>query len=153
MNAVAAPALTISETPSVLPAALRAAYLDTDYLVWSAEPFALRIGVQSPPLLALFRSSDVDCAAFLTAWNPIGERLDVASNARRQQQLDAHLAGMAIARVRGAGQGRTTQWPAEMSVLALGLTRNDTLRLGRAFEQNAVVWIGPDAVPELLLLR
>jgi hypothetical protein len=35
----------------------------------------------------------------------------------------------------------------------LGVTRRAAQALGRQFEQNAIVWAGAAAVPELILLR
>ena len=40
-----------------------------------------------------------------------------------------------------------------LGLLALGLSRNETIELGHLFDQNAVVWSGVDGVPELILLR
>jgi hypothetical protein len=35
----------------------------------------------------------------------------------------------------------------------LGISRQQAMDLGDRLEQNAIVWCGPDAVPELVLLR
>ena len=56
------------------------AYLRCHYRVLEAPPFTLRIGERSAALAALFERSGCDCAAFLTAWNPRGERHEVAAN-------------------------------------------------------------------------
>jgi len=34
-----------------------------------------------------------------------------------------------------------------------GLARAAAQELGRQFQQNAIIWAGADAVPELILLR
>ena len=53
----------------------------------------------------------------------------------------------------GAGADPTGAWPAEKSFLALGVGEEAARNLGNCFHQDAVVWVGPDAVPRLLLLR
>jgi hypothetical protein len=35
----------------------------------------------------------------------------------------------------------------------LGLSLEAAKALGKKYDQNAVVWCGPDAIPELVLLR
>ena len=39
------------------------------------------------------------------------------------------------------------------AILVLGLALEAAKSLGNAYEQNAVIWCGPDAVPSLVLLR
>jgi hypothetical protein len=53
----------------------------------------------------------------------------------------------------GVGQHPTNGWPGEPSYLVFGLTRSESVELALRLEQNATVWCGADAVPELLLLR
>lgn len=44
-------------------------------------------------------------------------------------------------------------WPTEKSFFVLGLDLNTSKSLGRQFNQNAIVWIGSNAIPQLILLR
>jgi hypothetical protein len=44
-------------------------------------------------------------------------------------------------------------WPAEKSFFVPELDLNTARALGRQFNQNAMVWIGNDAIPRLILLR
>jgi hypothetical protein len=53
----------------------------------------------------------------------------------------------------GIGQHPTGSWPGEPSYLVPGLARAAALELGRQFAQNALIWAGDDAVPELILLK
>jgi len=41
----------------------------------------------------------------------------------------------------------------ERSVFAYGMDKASACALGRQFRQDAIVWVGPDAVPQLVLLR
>ena len=53
----------------------------------------------------------------------------------------------------GIGCDPSGCWPGEASCLVLGLSIDIARALGTEFEQNAIVWCGADAVPELVLLR
>lgn len=54
---------------------------------------------------------------------------------------------------RGAGLDPSGQWPAEESLLVLGINLAIAVEIGREFEQNAIVWIDSAAIPHLILLR
>ena len=53
----------------------------------------------------------------------------------------------------GMGEHPSGQWPGEPSFLILGLPLDAAKQLGARHEQNAIVWCGTDAVPQLILLR
>ena len=129
------------------------AYLETDYCVFTEAPFALRIGAASEPLAGLYRQHGVNCAAFVTACNPYSQQMDAAANAARQAELESELKQRSLRFLAGEGRHPAGGWPAETSFLVLGISREEAKELGRRYEQNAVAWCGPDAVPELLLLR
>jgi len=130
------------------------AYRETHYLVTELlQPFALRIGTPSIELGALYRRRGVDSAAFLTACNPYGRLLDEAVNAAAQERLRGELETLGLAYFGGEGRHPRGGWPAEASFLALGLSRQEAVALGRRYRQNAVVCCGPDTVAHLVLLR
>ena len=133
------------------------AYRETDYLVQltaeGANALRLRVGVFHPGLADLYAEHAVRSGAFVTACNPYGERLDEADNLERQAALHQFLTRQGWSCLPGMGQHPTGGWPGEASFFVLGLGRAAAQSLGRKFEQNAVVWCGPDAVPQLLLLR
>jgi hypothetical protein len=113
----------------------------------------LRVDVVCPDLLLLHARYQVSCSAFITACNPLGIPADAPVNAQRQQELSAELSHRSLPALPGIGQHPTHSWPGEPSFLVLGVTRWAAQGLGRQFEQNAIVWCGPDAVPALILLR
>jgi len=53
----------------------------------------------------------------------------------------------------GIGQHSSNGWIGEKSYLVFGLTLDDAKALGTRLEQNAIVWSGADAIPQLILLR
>jgi hypothetical protein len=129
------------------------AYRETDYRVLEGLPATLHVDAACPQLLLLHARYQANCSAFITAYNPLGKRAAAARNAQRQQALLAELTRRKLVVIRGMGQHPTNQWPCEPSFLVLGITRRAARALGRQFEQNAIIWSGPDAVPKLILLR
>jgi hypothetical protein len=139
---------------SRLPEELIAAYLKAEYrAVVHGAAITLRIGAQSRGILSLFEQSKTNCAAFITAENPFSAPQTSETNAERQGKLRADLQSLGVPFFEGEGQGEDTSWPPEASYLVLSMGRQEAHDLGRKYEQNAVVWVGADAFPELLLLR
>ena len=133
------------------------AYRETHYKVnvGSAdhEPLVLRIGEVSTALAGLHKKFSVDCSAYITACNPRSERLVDAENAKRMEELLNALQSRSLRWIDGLGQHPSNQWPGEPSVLIFGLSLAAAKVLAQDFEQNAVVWSGADATPQLVLLR
>lgn len=136
------------------------AYLAAHYRVEADPAFVLKVGVCSPPLLELFGRHRCDCAAYLTACNPFSQDAGASENAARQSQLAGQLKGRSLTFIEGVGldgqvlpNGGAPPWPSEPSFLVLGLSLEATRALGRKHEQNALLWCGKDAVPQLVLLR
>ena len=129
------------------------AYLDTNYDVHSATPLTLNIGVANAGLAVLHTTHSVESSAYVTACNPFSQATNDSVNDARQAVLASELHQHGLTYIDGVGQHPTNGWTGEKSFLVLGLSRDDAKRLGMRHEQNAIVWCGPDAVPELVLLR
>ena len=147
----------MSATTQIHPEKVRA-YLATSYRIGhTAQDIVLTIGQRSDRLAALFASSDVDCGAFLTAFNPRGTQQSDAANDLAHAQLAAQLQGLGqglgLQAIEGSGSEEGTDWPAEKSYFAMGLDLETSKTIGTHFDQDAIVWVGADAVPLLILLR
>lgn len=118
-----------------------------------SDAFVLRIGAYSHPLADLYVSAGVSSAAFLTAFNPRSEAQSADVNAVAHARLGAELAAAGYRLVEGAGEDPQGHWPAELSYLVLGIELEAAQEVGRRYGQNAIVWVGADAVPTLVLLR
>ena len=128
------------------------AYAETEYHVLADPPVVLRIGKYNEGLAELHRAHGVMCSAFVTAFNPYSEPLGDADNAMHEAQLMAQLHARGLPYIEGVGQHPSGNWPGEDSVLVLGIGRDAAAKLGAEYRQNAIVWCGADAVPELVLL-
>ena len=143
----------MSETTQIHPDKVRA-YLATDYrLGHTDQDIVLTIGKRSERLATLFAGSGVTCGAFLTGYNPRGAVQSDEANDKAHAQLAAKLQGLGLQAIEGSGSEDGTDWPAERSFFALGLALEPAQAIGTHFDQDAIVWVGPDAVPQLILLR
>ena len=143
----------MAETTQIHPDKVRA-FLATDYrLGHTTQDIVLTIGQPSERLAALFISSGVACGAFITAYNPRGTVQADAANDKAHAQLEAKLAELRLQVIEGSGSEEGTDWPTEKSYFALGLALEPAKAIGTHFDQDAIVWVGPDAVPQLILLR
>ena len=147
----------MAETTQIQPDKVRA-YLATAYrLGHAAQDIVLTIGQRSDRLAALFAAKGVNCGAFLTAYNPRGTLQPEAANQLVHAQLATQLEQLGHEVIAGSGSAaggeKGTDWAAEESYFALGLALEDAKVIGTHFDQDAIVWVGPDAEPQLILLR
>ena len=138
---------------SIINAGLLQAYRDTEYRVHGDEPFTLRIGEASDALASAHKRCRVDCSAYITAFNPFSRTLEDAGNAERHAALGQELEQRSLSSIEGVGQHLSNRHPGEVSYLIFGLTLEAAKAMGVRLEQNAIVWSGADAIPQLILLR
>jgi hypothetical protein len=141
------------ESESVIDPAIIASYRTALYVLATVPRCTLRLDVPSEALAGIYAQYGVASASFLTACNPLGTPLSEDDNARRNAELEAILAERKLPFLHGAGIDAKGEWPAEASVLVLGIDLDAAKALGRRFEQNAILWCRADATPALVLLR
>jgi len=130
------------------------AYMATGYRIrHQGQDVVLTIGQCSEALLDVFARNAVACAAFITAYNPLGAVQHDHLNDAAHAQLAARLKNLGVEVIEGWGGDEGSRWPAEPSYFALGLDLERAKALGKSFDQDAIVWVGADAVPQLILLR
>jgi hypothetical protein len=130
------------------------AYLATDYRIGHTDlAIVLNVGQRSDRLADLFVTHGVTCGAFITAYNPQGAQQNDEANDKAHADLGARLQQMGIEAIEGSGSEADSEWPAERSYFALGLSLHATKSIGSHFGQDAVGWVGSDAIPQLILLR
>ena len=131
---------------------LIAAYRNAHYVVFGEPEIVLRIGKPNAGLDALLEAEGAAFAAYVTACNPRGERRSETENALAFESLKSFLQNKPYRFCAGEGRDPQGAWPAEPSVLVLGIARADAERLGRAFGQNAIVFAEKGRPPELVIL-
>lgn len=123
-----------------------ASYLNARYFVTGEIEF--RIGLQNETLDGLLRQSKAATWAFVTAFNPRSEQLTEQENAERNAALQKILEENNFRFLAGRGEG--AGWQPEASFFILDIDRAAAIRLGKQFEQNAVVTGQIGKSPELV---
>ena len=131
---------------------LRAAYEKALYVVLGAPDLVIRVGERNADLDDLLDADGVETAAFLSAANPNGILQGQAENELARAALHQVLADEGCICYVGEGRDPEGEWPAEPSILALGISRHEAEVIGRSYEQNAIVFIERGKPPELVVL-
>ena len=136
-----------------IPSDLIMAYETTDFRVLAPREFTLSVGQRSAELHALYVELGLTCAGYLTAWNPFSKEASELENENAQRQLLWQLSLEGFPALNALGIDPSGDWPGEESVFVPGLSLDRAKLLGSEFGQNAIVWAGSDAMPQLVLLR
>ncbi len=94
-------------------------------------------------------------AAFLTAANPGSVKTSGTRNLQAESRLAGEITSRGLSVIFGIGvdENEHSNWPGGRSLLVLGISYLDAIRLGSAFGQLAILWRPATAVPELLILK
>jgi hypothetical protein len=128
------------------------AYRRAQYVVFGEPELILCIGEPNDALDALLDEKGAETAAYVTAANPHGRRAGMTENLLAQTAFLEALREAGYACHAGEGRDPTEGWPAEPSVLVVGIPRTEAVVLGRSYKQNAIVFVERGRAPELLLL-
>lgn len=124
-----------------LDASLRASYEQTTYFVdLPSGRLAIRIGQDHPELDRFLRARHAANWCFLTAWNPMSQKLAPEQNARRQLELEQMVKQAGWPAWPGEGIGDAGDWPPEPSLLIAGIALSAARTLARRFRQAAFVF-------------
>ena len=129
------------------------AYRETEFRVFVEDVMVLKISEKSEELVDLLKSHRSEACAFVTAFNPLGELLSHEQNSDLQERLEEEIQFRGLTYIAGEGKHPLGDWPGEPSYLVFDLSLEAAKTLGRKFNQNAIVWCGLDALPQLILLR
>ncbi len=124
-------------------------YLDAVYEVTELG-FSLKIGTSCPPLQTLLEYHQLPSFAILTAYNPKSALCSPRQNEQYHQKLIKALDQLPFPRFSGRGVDPKGQWPDEPNFLILGISKEEAVKLGSQFGQNAIVYGGADGVGVLV---
>ncbi len=132
---------------------LEAAYRSTRFVaIGGGREHVVRVGERSFSVERLMAGHKAVTAAFITADNPYSWPLGRMENGNRRRRFRAVLRQRGLKSVHGAGYGIDGRWPPEESPLIFGLSEATAAGLGRAFRQNAVVFIRRGKPAQLIWL-
>ena len=139
---------------SDVPAEQVEAYRKTEYRFGQGlDAITLRIEVRSDAFVRLYASSGHASGAFITAYSPFSEPQSPEANEAAHARLGEELKALGRPVIEGIGADPTGHWPEEKSYFVLGVDLDAARALGLRYQQNAIIWVGADAVPTLIMLR
>ena len=112
----------------------------------------IRVGERCPTLDALLQSGGHNSWAYITAHNPNGQTASDRENEQAQNKLKRDLGSRGLTFYPGEGRADVGDWPPEPSLLVVGVTESDALKLGDRFGQAAIV-VGERGQQARLLAR
>ena len=126
------------------------AYKNTQYKVFEPD-ITIEIGILNKDIEVLLQKHKSAEWAFITAYNPYSRVLNDDENKIRHDELK-ELTKCYIT-YEGHGVGEDPAWEPELSLLVIGISRDEAYKIGKKFEQNAIVYGKIDFVPILLILN
>ena len=127
------------------------AYKNTTYRVYSPiGKIDIRIGVINPLLQQLLLNNSSESWVFITAYNPYSVMQDAGVNTILNTQLEDYLSGKRYLFFKGIGVGDDNSWEPEASFMVLNIRKEDAVKLGKQFKQNAIVTGVIGNAPELI---
>ena len=140
---------TFQGSPSSLDQTLIEIYKNTLFTyVCSSKVHELKVGVFNQELC--FKLKNTFGAVYITAWNPYGVELSIEKNSQANEKLLRVIKGYTQEIYRGEGKSECGNWK-EDSFLALNISKEEALDLSVQFNQNAVVYIPVNGIPELMI--
>ncbi len=121
---------------------LKVAYRTAAYFVAASEgwqAFVIRCEERSATVDRLLEWHGLRDWAFVTACNPRSQRLPATENAGRMDRLRAAITHRGHPCLPGSGEDPGGQWPAEPSLLVLGIAEADAIQLAAEFDQHAIL--------------
>lgn len=89
--------------------------------------------------------------AFITAYNPFSKIL--TSDANKLRHIELKELTRNFVTYEGQGVGEDPDWEPEISLLIIGISKEESINIGNKFEQNAVIFGELNNSPELLILN
>jgi len=89
---------------------------------------------------------------FITAYNPFSNVLSYDDNSKRHLNLIKAFEDDNYKFIEGIGEHPNNSWRGEKSLLVYDIDLETSKRYGNKFEQNAIIWINNNQIPELIIL-
>jgi hypothetical protein len=125
------------------------AYKSTKYKLFKPN-LIIQIGVLNNELNDLLGKNNATEWAYITAYNPFSRVLTDIENQSRHLELKELTRSYLT--YEGHGVRTDPSWEPELSLLIIGISKEEAILIGKKFEQNAIVYGTINIVPELLIL-
>jgi hypothetical protein len=126
-------------------------YQNAKYIVLRSPSIEFSIGQRSIPLDQLLTEYQQSTACFITACNPWGKDHGNDMNHAKMAELEKDIIKTELPYLHAYGSNSEGTWKEE-SFLIIGIDKQDAGQLGRKYEQNAIIWVVKEQVPELIWL-
>lgn len=121
---------------------LESAFLATTYTAHSKNgtTFHLKINQSNAVFDQFLKNENIETWAYITAWNPNAEAHADKENENFNALLEQKLNNLGLKYFNGFGRPENgSDWPPEASFLILGIDVENALRIGKEFNQAAIV--------------
>jgi uncharacterized protein DUF3293 len=125
------------------------AYLNTVYTTEKPK-LSIKIGEINHPLNVFLFDNNSFYWAFVSASNPCSAVLSDAENDVRHKNMIEKVKTMNLRFCEGLGIPSENNWKDEKSLLILDISKKEAMKLGKAYNQNAIVYGKANKAPELL---
>lgn len=115
---------------------LIAAYNATDYKVYSPAVI-ITVGKLNKNLDQLLLENNETDWTYITSCNPYGRDCSEDENKNYYESLLQYVSDNKY--FEGEGQGIDTTWPAEKSILIIGISASQAIEVGNKYNQNAIL--------------
>jgi hypothetical protein len=126
------------------------AYKNTKYIVFDLN-LTIVIDKSNLEINELLVKHNTKEWAFITAYNPYSRALTNEENRIRHNELIEMTKNYVT--FEGHGVGQDPIWQPELSLFIIGISKVEASKVGKKFEQNAIVYGKLNNSPELLILN
>jgi hypothetical protein len=126
------------------------AYKNTKYIVFDLNLTIVidKSNLEINELLVKYNTKE---CAFITAYNPYSRVLTNEENRIRHIELIEMTENYVT--FEGHGVGEDPTWEPELSLFIIGISKVEASKIGKKFEQNAIVFGELNNSPELIILN
>ena len=126
------------------------AYENTNYYIYHDTEIIINIAKKNIDLINLFKDKNLISASIITAYNPFSKIMTEEQNLSAQLQLKKMIEDSNLSYLDAIGQDIKKEWPGEPSFFIENISKENAIKLGRKFNQNAIVWVDKNLIPELI---
>lgn len=126
------------------------AYNVTEYKLYRPA-ITITVGQLNKELDKLLLENNETEWTYITSYNPFSRDCLEHENKKYYESLLQHVSDYKY--YEGEGQGIDTNWPAEKSILIIGISESQAIEIGNKYNQNAIVLGKYEQVAELKFLN